>query len=52
LISRIVKVDGHEMLIEDVLKDPKLSVLLSDEGPVTDPSAFYRNDKESGAKAP
>jgi hypothetical protein len=42
LISRIVKVDGKEMLIEDVLKDPKLHVLLSDEGPVTEPAAFYR----------
>jgi hypothetical protein len=42
LVSRVVTVDGQEQLIEDVLKDPKLHVLLSDEGPVESPAAYYR----------
>ncbi|HEX8911591.1 MAG TPA: hypothetical protein VF796_04470, partial [Humisphaera sp.] len=42
LVSRVVRVDGERRMIEDVLKDPKLHVLLSDEGPVDAPAAFYR----------
>ena len=42
LVSRVVTVDGRDRLIEDVLADPKLHVLLSGEGPVTAPAAFYR----------
>lgn len=42
LVSRIVRIDGQERLIEDVLKDKELSVLLSDEGPLMTPAAFYQ----------
>lgn len=42
LVSRIVRVDGKDRLIEDILQDQKLSVLLSDEGPLATPQAFYR----------
>jgi hypothetical protein len=40
LVRRVVKVDGKEVMIEDVLKDPALSILLSDEGRLID-AAFY-----------
>ena len=40
LVRRIVKVDGRDMMIEDVLKDPALWALLSDEGPLKQ-AAFY-----------
>jgi hypothetical protein len=42
LVRRVVRVDGKEMMIEDVLKDRVLSVLLSDEGPMND-AAFYND---------
>ncbi|MDB5296931.1 MAG: hypothetical protein JWO31_2914, partial [Phycisphaerales bacterium] len=42
VVSRVVTVDGKERMIEDVLADPKLHVLLSDEGPVTAPAAKYQ----------
>jgi hypothetical protein len=37
-----VKLDGRERMMEEVLGDPKLHALLSDEGPMTAPAAFYR----------
>jgi hypothetical protein len=37
LVSKFMTVDGHERLVEDVLKDPNLCGLLSDEGAVTHP---------------
>lgn len=39
LISKTVIVDGREMNIEDVLRDPVLSGLLSNEGPIRKASA-------------
>jgi hypothetical protein len=36
-VRRTVKVDGREMSYEEVLRDPKLSPLLSDEGPIPQP---------------
>jgi len=36
-VRRIVRVDGREMDYEEVLRDPKLNALLSDEGPITRP---------------
>lgn len=36
-LRRTVRVDGREMDYEDVLRDPKLSALLSDEGPIARP---------------
>ena len=36
-LRRIVRVDGREMDYEDVLRNPKLSALLSDEGPIARP---------------
>lgn len=50
LVSRVVMLDGKERLIEDVLKDPKLYVLLSDEGPVSAPAAFYREEPATPAR--
>lgn len=40
LVKRVMLVDGQPMLVEDVLKDPVLSVLISDEGVVND-SRYY-----------
>ena len=34
LVKKTVVVDGKKMAIERLLKDPELSVLLSDEGPI------------------
>jgi hypothetical protein len=39
LIQKTIMVDGREMNIEDVLRDPVLSGLLSNEGPVSNNSA-------------
>ena len=36
-VRRTVRVDGRDMDYEDVLRDPKLSALLSDEGPIARP---------------
>ena len=36
-VRRVVRVDGGEMDYEAVLRDPKLSALLSDEGPIARP---------------
>ena len=36
-LRRSMRVDGREMDYEDVLRDPKLSALLSDEGPIAVP---------------
>lgn len=40
LVKRVMLVDGQPMLVEDVLKDPVLSVLISDEGVVNDPRYY------------
>lgn len=37
LVRKTMLVDGRPMLVEDLLKDPVLCVLISDEGVVTDP---------------
>jgi len=37
LVKRQVLVDGRPMMIEQVLRDPNLSALLSDEGPIDPP---------------
>jgi hypothetical protein len=42
LIGRIVRIDGKARLIENVLTDKELSLLLSDEGPLLAPQAFYQ----------
>jgi len=33
-IGRTIRVNGREMLYDEVLRDPKLNQLLSDEGPI------------------
>src|SRR5665213_285052 len=53
LISPVMVVDGQEMQTEAVLRDPELSKLLSDEGPVrmirypsgNDPAPYRPTDK-------
>jgi len=37
LVSLSMRIDGKETTVTDVLGDPELSILLSDEGPLTDP---------------